>query len=132
LYALDIKTHALKWKFRTKRKMMSSPAVDEEAGMAYVGSHDGCLYAVNLETGKKAWSYKTEGAVQSSPIIVTTEKTKTKVLLVGSCDGFIYMIRAKDGSLVWRYKLDYKMTSVPVVSDGMLFVSSDRSFYAFR
>lgn len=56
-----------KWKFKTKGKIFSSPAVLN--GLAYIGSEDKNLYAINLEKGKPAWKFKTGGAVHSSPAV---------------------------------------------------------------
>jgi len=44
LYALDRKTGAMKWRYRTEKSVRSSPAVDDHA--VYFGSMDSKFYAV--------------------------------------------------------------------------------------
>ena len=52
---------SLKWKFNTKGKIFSSPAVVN--GIAYIGSEDHNLYAIDIKTGKQVWVFTTEGTV---------------------------------------------------------------------
>jgi len=66
LYALDLKSGELQWKFKTEGnqyfplgEIQSSPAVAN--GTVFFGSRDGCLYAVDAETGKLRWHYSNQG-----------------------------------------------------------------------
>ena len=47
----------LKWKFQTRRGVVSSPAV--VGGIVYVGSNDHSLYALDAESGALKWRFKT-------------------------------------------------------------------------
>ena len=58
---------AVKWKFQTGGRVVSSPAI--VAGVAYVGSTDGNLYAVDTATGVQKWKFATKGWVSSSPAV---------------------------------------------------------------
>src|ERR1700733_6944614 len=58
---------AVLWKFQTKGKVISSPAV--AAGMVYFGSSDGKMYALGSATGVLRWSVATNGPVTSSPLV---------------------------------------------------------------
>ena len=45
LYAIDIRNGAIKWKYKTQRPIVSSPAVSLTG--VCVGSQDGNLYSIN-------------------------------------------------------------------------------------
>jgi outer membrane protein assembly factor BamB len=86
----------LKWKFATKGKIFSSPAVVN--GIAYIGSEDHNLYAIDIKTGKQIWEFTTNGAVNSSPAIYGDK------LCFGSFDGYYYTLNAQTGHLLWKFK----------------------------
>src|SRR5581483_10804918 len=58
---------ALKWEFKTRSAVMSSPAV--VAGVVYVGGNDHSLYALDANSGTLRWRFKTGGRVPSSPAV---------------------------------------------------------------
>ena len=138
---------ALKWKFPTKGKVISSPAVT--GGVVYVGSTDGRLYAVEVATGKEKWRFATEGRVVSSPAVSGGS------VYVNSYDGRLYAVDIATGMEKWRFEtkgerryaaphihgmdpqgetmpdpFDFYMSS-PVVSGGTVyFGSGDTNIYA--
>src|SRR5690242_10275978 len=57
----------LKWKFKTQRKVFSSPAVVD--GTVFVGSSDHSVYALDAATGALRWRARIGGAVNSSPAV---------------------------------------------------------------
>ena len=75
----------LKWKFKTKGRVFSSPAIAD--GVVYFGSVDGNLYAVDIKTGQEKWKFKTEDWVNSSPAIADG------VVYFGSYDGNLYAVK---------------------------------------
>ncbi len=88
----------IKWKFKTRGKVFSSPAICK--GIAYVGSEDHNLYAINEQTGKLLWNFTTGGAVNSSPAVYKN------VVYFGSFDGFYYALNATTGKLIWKFKTE--------------------------
>lgn len=86
----------VKWKFQTKGKVFSSPAI--HGGTAYIGSEDKKLYAIDTESGEQKWKFKTEGAVHSSPAYFQD------VVYFGSFDGHYYAVDARTGKEKWRFK----------------------------
>lgn len=86
----------LKWAFKTKGKIFSSPVVHN--GVVYIGSEDGNLYAIDEKTGKTHWKFKTGGAVHSSPAVFKN------IVYIGSFDGYYYAIDTKTGHLKWKFK----------------------------
>ena len=76
----------LKWKFQTKGRVASSPAIAD--GVAYFGSNDRHLYAVDIQTGQEKWSFAVDAQVHSSPAIYGG------VVYFGSSDGQLYAVNA--------------------------------------
>ena len=58
---------AVKWKFHTDGKVISSPAVAND--MVYVGSTDHNLYAIDQETGTQKWKFESKARITSSPAV---------------------------------------------------------------
>ena len=137
---------ALKWKFKTRSAVMSSPAV--VAGVVYVGSNDHSLYALDSNSGTVKWRFKTEGRVPSSPAV------SDGVIYFGSYDGYFYAIDSA-GSLKWKFQtggerryaakhihgaepaaetmpdpFDYFLSSPTVVNSIVYFGSGDGNVYA--
>ena len=75
VYALDVDSGALKWKFKTGDIVHSSPAIVD--GTVYVGSWDTYLYAIDAANGNEKWRFKTGDdpvahnhvGIQSSPAL---------------------------------------------------------------
>jgi outer membrane protein assembly factor BamB len=89
------KLHGVKWKFKTKGPVVSSPAVSN--GTVYVGSYDRYVYAINQADGKQRWAFKTQGRVTSSPAVYAGR------VFVSSFDGNLYALDAKTGEQRWKY-----------------------------
>ena len=55
VHAIDAATGKAAWKFVTRARVDSSPAV--AGGRVYVGSSDGKLYVLDAATGQKQWEF---------------------------------------------------------------------------
>src|SRR5262249_11263257 len=86
----------VKWQFRTKAQVLSSPAV--AGNTVYFGSNDHRLYAVDLESGAKQWEFKTDGRVAPSPAVATG------LVFFLSYDSNFYAVDAASGTLRWKFK----------------------------
>jgi eukaryotic-like serine/threonine-protein kinase len=97
LYASQAPTlGSVQWRFQTKAKIISSPAVAD--GVVYIGSGDGNVYAVRAADGVLAWKFATRGPVNSSPAVWAGS------VFVSSLDGNVYALGAASGRLKWRFK----------------------------
>jgi len=112
----------IKWKFKTSRKIFSSPAIVKE--IAYVGSEDSNLYAVNIRTGQLQWKFHTNGAVPSSPAVYNN------VVYFCSYDGYSYAVNATSGSMDKLYTLGPIVSSPAISGNLILFGSADSCLYA--
>ena len=64
LYALDVETGTLRWRFKTDGPVTSTPLI--ESGTAYFGSNDGNVYAVDVRAPRLVWKWATQEWVNSS------------------------------------------------------------------
>ena len=88
--------HGVKWKFRTRGQVISSPTV--VGNTLYVGSTDHMLYALDRDSGTLKWKFKTDGRVASSAAVAKG------VAYFGSYDGNFYAVNTADGKLKWKFQ----------------------------
>ncbi len=117
LYAIEMKTAGLKWRFQTGGPIESSAAVAH--GAFYFGSCDGCLYAVDAANGVQRWRFKTDGPVLSSPAVADD------TVYFGGQDAFLYAVSARTGAEQWKFKTGGPIESSPAVASGVVYVGSD-------
>src|SRR6202050_651306 len=87
--------HGVKWKFKTKGPVMSSPAIAD--GVAYFGSNDHYLYAVDASSGAERWKFKTGSRITSSPAAHAGR------VYCGSFEGNVYALDARTGEERWKF-----------------------------
>ncbi|MCW3464853.1 outer membrane protein assembly factor BamB family protein [Chitinophaga nivalis] len=126
-------TPAVKWRFHTGGKIMSSPVIQKER--LFIGGGDSSLYALQRHTGEKIWRYQTGGAITSS---VACDSTAVYFM---SEDGYCYALAITDGKLLWRFRTggehatdtwDYFLSS-PTVHNGVVYTgSTDKHLYALQ
>ena len=127
VYALDARTGALRWKFKTGNVVHSSPAVVD--GLVYVGSWDAWLYALRAADGSVAWKFKTgedprtanQTGIQGSPAVAGGK------LFFGCRDSNFYALNAKSGAELWRFnnKGSWVVGSPAVRNNVVYFGTSD-------
>ncbi len=135
LYALELKTGELRWRYRIGSRIASSPAV--ALGRVFVGADDGAIYCFDAEAdkrladqriGRQLWRYRTGGPVVGSPLV-----TASGLVVVGSQDGTLYALDTKSARLAWRYRTAGPITASPVKSEApLVVVSPDDSTTAKR
>lgn len=123
VYALDVRTGALNWKFKTGDVVHASPALAE--GVLYIGSWDTFLYALDAATGKELWRFQTASPDSNHTGIQSSALVYEGRVYFGSRDGFFYALDARTGQLIWKH--DHKGTWVnasPALVDGMVVYGS--------
>jgi eukaryotic-like serine/threonine-protein kinase len=147
LYAVDVKSGAMKWKFATQARVVSSPAV--AGGLVYFASYDGWFYAVDGLSGKLKWRFNNagerrfaarhiHGALPGAEVMpdpfdcyLSSPAVWHGLVYFGSGDGNIYALNAASGALLWKFKTGDVVHASPAISGGTLFIGSwDSYFYA--
>jgi len=131
VYALDVASGDLKWKFRTGDVVHASPAYAD--GVVFVGSWDSYFYALDARTGAEKWRFHggedpdihNQVGFQSSPAVVDG------VVYTGCRDSNVYALDAATGREIWRFNNggSWVISSPAVVQGKVIFGTSDSSLY---
>lgn len=115
-----------KWVMRAKRAVNSSPYVDTNENVCYVGSFDGHLYALDANSGYSLWRFRTNSPVISSPAVANDS------VYFGSTDGRLYAVVASSGKERWQVNLEKPIVASPVVHNNFVYIGcTDGAFYCF-
>lgn len=114
---LDAASGKLKWQFRTRFPVFSSPAV--AGGRIFVGEgyhqDSGCqLYCLEAATGKELWTFRAGSHVESSPHV-----DRDRVYFGAGDDG-LHCLDAGTGKPVWHFPGEHIDIS-PLVASGLVF-----------
>jgi eukaryotic-like serine/threonine-protein kinase len=124
VYALDVKTGNLKWKYKTGSVVHASPAIQD--GQLFIGSFDGFFYALNKTDGKLLWKFKSvgqsyfpKGEMQGNPVVFDNR------VFVGSRDYNFYSTDIKQGFCYWnkQFPKGWAM-GTPAIRDSVLYVGT--------
>ncbi|MCE9519473.1 MAG: PQQ-binding-like beta-propeller repeat protein [Verrucomicrobia bacterium] len=86
VYGIDRVKGELKWVFRTRGDVDSSPVICADTHVIF-GSNDGFIYAANLADGVEAWRYEIGAPVKTAPAVAGDW------VLIGSDDGSVYAFK---------------------------------------
>lgn len=106
----------LKWRFRAKRAITSSPVVT--AQMVVFSCLDSVLYALDPRNGFVVWKFRLGKGSISSPCI------SDDMVFVGAADGFIYAVEARTSKELWRFRTEHQVSSSPVIYKDSLYCGS--------
>jgi len=67
LYAVDLRSGEIKWRFNSGSPVVSAPAVS--GNMVYFGSGSGTFYGLDIPSGQAMWIFETGARIASSPLI---------------------------------------------------------------
>lgn len=115
-----------KWQYALGAEVYSSPALDEERDMLYIGCDDFRLYAVTT-AGRYSWHYATRGRVRTTPAVAPDG-----AVVFGSDDETLYCVNP-DGSLRWKRGLrDDPGPAAALGPDGAVAVGDADGFIHVR
>jgi outer membrane protein assembly factor BamB len=121
LYALDVHSGDLIWKFKTGDKMgmsgiQASPVVDN--GMVYFGARDAHFYALDVNTGDVKWKIFADNAW-----ILSSAALQDGMVYFGTSDSYLVLaLDAFTGKEKWRAPLNGYVFSSPLLYGDHLFV----------
>jgi len=101
IYALNIGTGEIEWKFETYGMVFSDPIISKK--VLYFGSEDSYIYAVDLDSGKELWSYSVSEAPVSSPLLLGDR------LYIGSSDKHLYSLSENGDQGLPEQEIDPKL-----------------------
>jgi outer membrane protein assembly factor BamB len=125
VYAVDARTGARLWRYKTGDVVHSSPAIAD--GTLYVGGWDTFFYALDAKTGSLRWKLKTgddpdthnQIGVQSSPAVVDG------VVYFGCRDSHLYAVDARSGAVRWKKRnRGAWVISSPAVANGRVYYAT--------
>jgi eukaryotic-like serine/threonine-protein kinase len=133
MYALNLKSGKLLWKYLTPNVIHSTPAISD--GILYFGCWNSKVYALDAQSGSKIWDYQAGtdtiynymAGIQSSPSVVDS------MVFIGSRDANVYAIHAKTGRKLWStyFNGSWMPSSFAILNDTIYTGSSDAAgFYA--
>ncbi len=125
LYAIEVDSGALRFRFPTGGAVTSSPLVTQ--GLVYFGSNDGHVYALELDGTKVRWRFATGDWVNSSPVVAAG------TLYVGSNDRHLYALDPESGALRFRFSAQGPLIAIPRPYKNLVFAaggSGDGAIYA--
>lgn len=115
----------VKWRFRAKRSIMSTPAVHK--GMVFFTSLDSTLYCLDARAGWAQWRFRMGKGSVSSPCCVEN------FVIVGSADGYIYCVDSGSAREVWRFQTGHQVSGSPIVyKDSVFCGSADGNLYCLE
>ncbi|MCF3650091.1 PQQ-binding-like beta-propeller repeat protein [Synoicihabitans lomoniglobus] len=126
LYALDLTTGALRWKFKTGDSLRATPLVVD--GVVYQPSGDDHIYALAATDGTLQWKFATEGVdldlsqgfIRSD--IFTRPIVQDGLLIVGCRDGKVYAIDIATHAKVWDFSYGSTWAMSTTVADATVYV----------
>jgi outer membrane protein assembly factor BamB len=90
VYALDVKTGWVVWRFRMEKGSVCSPCWIEK--MIFIGSADGNIYCLDW-SGREAWKFHADHQVSGSPLV------SNGFLYCGCADGILYCLDYRTGKI---------------------------------
>lgn len=129
LYCLNAETGKREWVFMDADWIGSSPCVDPDKGIVFIGLEFGLfkkrggVAALSVATGKVLWkNYSMEGLTHASPAY----SKKHNIVVCGCNDMFVYAFDASDGKVVWKFKTEGEVKYGAVFDDrrGVVVIAS--------
>ena len=125
VYALDVETGKLQWKFKTGHRVWATPLIVSD--IVYIGSMDRHFYALRLSDGKPVWDFHAGGAFAGMPSL------RDGRLYIGGFDDKLYAIDAETGAEIWRFTGENWFWGGPVIyGDAVYAADVNGNVYALN
>ncbi|HSE43457.1 MAG TPA: PQQ-binding-like beta-propeller repeat protein [Acidobacteriota bacterium] len=107
LYAIELQSGKLKWKYEANDEIKSSPSVYENT--VYFGDELGVFHAIDAASGKKKWEFRADAG------IISSANFSGDRVVFGSYDNNLYCLSLKDGSLLWKLETAGYVHATPAI-----------------
>jgi outer membrane protein assembly factor BamB len=126
VYALDARTHKLRWSYATDGEVNTSGAY--ASGTVYFASDGGNLYALNARNGRLRWVF-----TGGREYFYATPTVAYGRVYIGNTDGTLYAFGATSGDLLWAQNAGTYVYSAAAVWRNTVYVGSyDGNLYTFN
>lgn len=136
LYAVDLETGSLRWRFSSRRGITCPPVVagdkvlvavkDVRAAGDEVKPSYG-LTALDSRSGEVVWSFQTDRHIYSLPVVVENK------VMFGADDKRFHVLDLDSGSEIWQFSGDDKLRVSPLVMGERVFVGQrDGKIYCLQ
>ena len=124
LKCLDLADGSIKWSFKMKSKIFSTPAFCQNVVVAACSS--GEIFGIDASTGKKLWQTRTQAALIASPVIMDG------IVYIGSSDKRFRALNLHSGKLVWGNDdvTGFVQNAVAVYPDQLIVADWNRTVYS--
>ncbi len=119
LWAVNLESGELVWKFPTKGGIASSPVIDATNRLVLFGSDDNTFYAVDYRSGRLSWSHMTKNPIRSTP------RVEHGHVFFGSDDAMLYAISVANGRELWKYDATAPIRCRPFVTNELIIFGTE-------
>lgn len=118
VYALDVESGALKWKFETGHRVWATSLIASD--IVYIGSMDRHLYALRLSDGEELWRFPAKEA-DARGAFAGTPALQDGTLYIGAFDDMLYALDAQTGAERWRFAGENWFWGSPAIYDDTVY-----------
>jgi outer membrane protein assembly factor BamB len=107
------------WRAKLGDLIWSSPTVNLDHKMVYIGCSDNRLYAFDLNTGEERWNYTTKGPIYATPAFTYRDER----IVFGTTDGdnSLYCLNSTSGELIWKFEAGEKVAASPIIAGNIVY-----------
>jgi len=123
VYALDVRSRAIRWRTQTDGEINGSAAYG--AKTVFIGNNAGSIYALAAGTGKVRWrAQSSSGFLRSREYFYATPSVAYGRVYAANTDGRVYAFGASTGNLLWERQVGTYVYTAPAVWDRKVFVGT--------
>lgn len=120
----DITKTAELWSYPLDKHSMSTPSVHQ--GLVFITDCGGKVHCLDARNGKVCWTHEAEGELWSSTLVADGK------VYAGNRNGDFWILAAdKEKKVLANFHLDGAINGTPVAANGVLYVATMKTLYAF-
>jgi outer membrane protein assembly factor BamB len=120
----DISESGVIWSFRDLDRSLSTPVI--YSGLLFAADMTGRIYCLDAENGQCYWTHDAKSDCWSSPMVADGK------VYLGTRRGLNVLDASKVKKVYKEIKLGSQIRSTPAVSDGVLYVASQKYLWAVQ
>lgn len=113
------------WSYEMNHHCSTTPAIAN--GLVFAADCRGILHCVDAETGAAVWTHDVGGEIWGSPLVADG-----KVYVGSMKKNFCILAAEREKKLLHSVKFPQNMAGTPVAANGVLYVNTLDTLYAFK